>query len=134
MDTNWVKNLIRVGRVSQVDGAACTARVVFNDADESVSYDLPILQPCAKDNAVYSLPDIDTQVVCIFLPNASGKGLNAGYIVGACYSTEDVPQENNTDAKSLRFADGSFIRYEAGNIEIHATGNVVITGTSIRLN
>lgn len=134
MDTNWVKNLIRVGRVSQIDGAACTARVVFNDADESVSYDLPVLQPCAKDNAVYNLPDIDTQVVCIFLPNASGKGLNAGYILGACYSTEDTPKESNADVKSVRFTDGSYIRYADGNIEIHATGNVVISGANIQLN
>lgn len=134
MDINLVKNLIRVGRVSQVDGAACTARVVFNDADESVSYDLPILQPCAKDNAVYSLPDIDTQVVCIFLPNASGKGLNAGYVIGCCYNTEDSPKESSENVKSMHFADGSYIRYADGNIEIHATGNVVISGASIQLN
>ena len=134
MDTNWLKNIIRVGRVSQVDGSACTARVVFGDADNNVSYDLLVLQPCAKDNAAYSLPDIDTQVVCIFLPNASGKGLNAGYVVGACYSSADAPKESAAGVKSMRFADGSYIRYANGNIEIHATGNVVITGASIQLN
>lgn len=134
MDTNLLKNIIRVGRVSNVDGNACTAKVVFGDADNNVSYDLPVLQPCAKDNAAYSLPDIDSQVVCIFLPNASGKGLNAGYVIGACYSSADIPKENDSNVKSIRFADGSFIRYNNGDIEIHATGNVVITGSSIKLN
>ena len=39
MDTNWLRNIIRVGRVSSVNGATCTARVVFNDAEEAVSYE-----------------------------------------------------------------------------------------------
>lgn len=134
MDTNLLKNIIRVGRVSDVNGNTCTAKVVFGDADNNVSYDLPVLQPCAKDNAAYSLPDIDSQVVCIFLPNASGKGLNAGYVIGACYSSTDIPKENDSNAKSIRFADGSFIRYNNGDIEIHATGNVIITGNNIKLN
>lgn len=134
MDTNWLRNIIRVGRVSSVNGAICTARVVFNDAEEAVSYDLPILQPCANVNAAYSLPDIDTQVVCLFLPNPSGKGLNTGYIVGSFYSNVDRPKESDHEIKSMHFADGSYIRYDHGNIEIHAVGDVVITGANIRLN
>lgn len=134
MDTNWLRNIIRVGRVSSVDGSSCTARVVFNDAEDAVSYDLPVLQPCAKDNAAYSLPDIDTQVVCLFLPNPSGKGLNTGFVVGSLYSSVDKSKESDHEVKSIRFSDGSYIRYDHGNIEIHAVGDVVITGANIRLN
>ena len=42
--------------------------------------------------------------------------------------------ENNADVRSITFADGSFIRYESGNIEINATGNVIIKGANILLN
>ena len=36
--------------------------------------------------------------------------------------------------KEIRRPDGSYIRYDHGNIEIHAVGDVVITGANIRLN
>ena len=130
-----IKNLIRVGRVSSVNPSNCTARVVFNAQENNVSYELPVLQLFAKDNKAYSLPDIDTQVVCIYQPDASGKGLTTGYIVGACYSTADTPAENDASVKSMRFADGSFICYDGqGNLEINMTGNVVIKGAKIMLN
>ena len=37
MDTNQLKNLVRVGIVSSVNGAACRARVTFPDKDNLVS-------------------------------------------------------------------------------------------------
>ena len=37
-----VPSLIKIGEVSSIDPAKCTARVVFDDEDSIVSYDLPV--------------------------------------------------------------------------------------------
>lgn len=142
MDTNIVRNMIRIGRVSSVDPACMTARVVFNDKDNDVSYDLPVLAMCARSNKEYHLPDIDTQVVCLFLPNISSKGLTTGFVIGSFYSDVDKPSENGAGIKSIRFADGSYVRYERGNIEVYATenisivadGNIKLKGSRIDIN
>lgn len=136
MDINQLHNIIRIGCVSSVDPQQCTARVTFNDKDGMVSNDLPIIVPCSKSNKAYWLPDIDTQVLCIFLPNPSGNGINDGYIVGAFYSDVDTPAENGPKIKSLKFDDGSYVRYDgAGNIQIHAAGSITITADgSITIN
>lgn len=131
MDTNLVKNLIRVGCVSAVNPSNCSARVVFDDKDYSgnplVSDELPIVIPCSVDNKAYWLPDINTEVLCIMLPNVSGNGLNEGFVLGAVYNETDQPKENAAGVKSIRFSDGSYLRYADGNIEIHASGNITIT-------
>ena len=38
-----LNDLIRIGEVSSINPEKCTARVVFDDDDSIVSYDLPIL-------------------------------------------------------------------------------------------
>lgn len=134
MDINQLKNIIRIGRVSTVDAAACTCKVAFTDKDDLVSQDLPVLQLGSKDNKVYWLPDIDSQVVCIFLPNPSGRGLGSGVILGCIYSTVDQPAENNAGVKSIRFADGSYIRFADGALEIHVTSAIKLTAPRIDLN
>ncbi len=134
MDTNQVKNLIRVGRVSSVNGAACSARVTFGDKDDLVSAELPIVTFCSKETRAYWVPEVDTQVLCVFDPNVSGNGLSAGFVIGAFYSDEDAPAESDADVRGVTFADGSFIRYSNGNIEINAKGNLVLKGANITLN
>ena len=86
MDTNQLKNLIRVGKVSSVNGKTCRARVTFPDKDDLVSDELAVLQIGANGTEGYWVPEVNTQVLCLFLPNASGNGLNAGFILGAYYS------------------------------------------------
>lgn len=142
MDTD-VRSLIRVGRVSSVNAVNCTARVTFDDEDDLVSAELPVIVPCSKDNKAYWLPDIDTQVLCLFLPAMSGKGCNDGFVVGAFYSDVDAPKDNSATAKSIRFKDGSYVHFDGnGNIQLHATGsinisangNITINGARIDLN
>ena len=134
MDTNQVKNLIRVGRVSSVNGAECSARVTFGDKDDLVSAELPVITFGNRGTRAYWVPEVDTQVLCIFDPNVSGNGLSAGFIIGAFYSDEDASVESDADVRSITFADGSFIRYSNGNIEINAKGNLVLKGANITLN
>ncbi len=134
MDINQIKNLIRVGRVSSVNGSECSARVTFGDKDDLVSAELPVITIGSKGTRAYWVPEVDTQVVCIFDPNVSGSGLSPGFIIGAFYSDEDTPVESDASVRSITFADGSFIRYNNGNIEINAKGNLVLKGANITLN
>lgn len=134
MDINQIRNIIRVGKVSSVNPANCTARVTFDDKDDLVSYELPIITLGSRETQAYWLPEIDTQVLCVFLPNPSGKGLSDGFVVGAFYSVEDPPAENATGTKSVIFADGSFIRFSEGTIEINAATAIKLTAPRIDLN
>ena len=134
MDINQIKNLIRIGTVSAVNGESCSARVAFEDKDNMVSAELPIITIGSRQTKAYWLPEVGTQVLCIFQPNASGSGISKGFIIGAFYSTQDAPVERDANARSITFADGSFIRYKDGDIEINAKGKLVLKGSKIFIN
>ncbi len=130
------KNLIRVGRVSAVDPDRATAKVVF-EAQEVVSYDLPIIQRQTLRNKDYYLPDVGEHVVCIFLPTGNADG----FILGAIYTDEDQPPVSSQDKRVVQFEDGTRIEYDrashtltinaVGPINIVAAGNVNVTGDVI---
>lgn len=134
MDTNILKNIIRIGKVSAVDGQSCRASVTFGEQENLVSQWLPVLVMGSKETRGYWLPEVDTQVLCIFLPNTSGQGLKEGFIMGAFYSDVDTPVESDPAVRSITFADGSFVRYSKGNIEIIAKGNITIKGANVFIN
>ena len=134
MDTNILKNVLRIGKVSAVDGASCSARVTFSEQENLVSQWLPVLVIGSKETRGYWVPEVDTQVLCVFLPNTSGQGLKEGFIIGAFYSDVDTPVESDPDVRSVTFVDGSRVRYDHGNIEIVAKGDVIIEGRNIFLN
>lgn len=130
-----LKDVIRIGKVSSVNGANCTATVVFDDRDELVSNELPIITIGSNGTRGYWVPEVETQVLCLFLPNSSGKGTDDGFILGAFYSQADPPAETDPNVRSVVFPDGSKIKFDgAGNLEIIMTGNITIRGKNIFLN
>lgn len=139
MDTNFIKNIIRIGRVSSVDINTNTARVAFSDKDDLVSGNLMIVNRGSLANKDYWIPDIDEQVLCLMMPNKSGLGLNEGFILGSFFSAEDAPQERSADVRAVKFGDGTVIKHDrsTGNLTINATGNISIVaggGVTIRGN
>ena len=76
---------LRFGIVSQINPVSAQARVSFQD-DESTSYWLPVLQTKTFKDKFYAMPDIGEQVACLMDENSED-----GVILGAIYSTEDVP-------------------------------------------
>lgn len=144
MDTNLMKNIVRIGRVSSIDAAANTAKVVFTDKNELVSGELMIVNRGSMADKDYWLPDIDEQVLCLMLPNNSGQGLNAGFILGSFFSAEDVPQENSADVRAVKFGDGTVVKHDrstgtlsikaTGDINIMAAGTVTIQGAAVKIN
>lgn len=135
MDTNQARNMIKIGHVSSVNGKTCTARVTFPDQDDVVSQELPIVTIGSNGTQGYWVPDVDTQVLCVFLPNPSGKGMNDGFIIGAFYSTANPPAESDPNVRSIRVPDGSYIRFDGkGTVEIHAASHLVLTAPKIDIN
>lgn len=128
MDTNFIKNIIRIGRVSSIDVSTNTARVAFSDKDDLVSGNLMIVNRGSMADKDYWMPDIDEQVLCLMLPNKSGQGLNEGFIIGSFFSKEDKPQERSAEVRAIKFGDGTVIKHDrsTGNLTINATGDISI--------
>lgn len=127
-----LKNLIRVGKVSSVDYEKATARVVFFDDDDIVSYDLPVLQKNAFKNKDYCMPDVDECVVCLFLPS----GVATGFILGSVYTGNVAPPEKMADIRTVSFADGTRISYDrkASTLNVTAVGNVNVTASNVTVS
>lgn len=128
MDTNFIKNIIRIGRVSSIDVSTNTARVAFSDKDDLLSGNLMIVNRGSMVDMDYWIPDIDEQVLCLMMPNKSGQGLNEGFIIGSFFSAEDGPQERSADVRAIKFGDGTVIKHDrsTGNLTINATGDISI--------
>ena len=139
-----IKRLIRVGTVSSVNAAAGTVRVAFAAQDDMVTYELPVITRGSKNNKDYWLPDVDEQVLCLFLPNTSGRGVCDGFVLGTFYSSVDAPVENSGDVHAVKYGDGTIIKHDrstgkltinaTGDIDIIAGGKITINGTTINLN
>lgn len=136
MDTDVIKRLVRVGRVSAVNPSRMSARVVFVDMENTVSAELPVLCQGSLKRKQYWLPDIDEQVACLMMPNASGKGSNDGFILGTFFSDADAPIKTGANIRRYDFGDGSYIEHDtaSGNLTINAVGDVIINGANIKLN
>lgn len=132
-----IKRLIRVGTVSSVNAAAGTVRVAFAAQDDMVTYELPVITRGSKNNKDYWLPDVDEQVLCLFLPNTSGRGVCDGFVLGTFYSSVDAPVENSGDVHALKYGDGTIIKHDrsTGKLTINATGDIdIIAGGKVTIN
>ena len=77
----------RVGIVSSADPAKCTAKVYFEELDDSVSYDLKVLVRNTTGAKDFWIPNVGEAVVCLFLDN----GIETGFILGSFYNDIDKP-------------------------------------------
>lgn len=135
-------NILRVGIVSSIDPVAGTARVAFKDRSNLLSYDLPVLTKNTVDNKDYWMPDINEQVLCVFLP----IGLEAGFIIGGFYSKNVKPPASTEDERAIEFKDGTRISYyreshrlqidipeDSGEVVINCAGSVTVNSPKIDL-
>ena len=130
-----LENLIFTAVVCEQNAAQATVKVTREDKGNKVSNDMFVLQRGTKATKDFWMPAIDDEVLCIQAPNFSGKGTGDGFVLGAIYSSVDKPRETDSKARSVHFADGSYVKSDgAGNMEIHAAGNLTITGAMIYIN
>ena len=131
---------VRIGKVTSIDPAAGTARVVLPDSDGVVSYNLPVLFQKTQDDKFYTMPDLGEQVLCLFLPN----GQEQGFILGSFFSQMDSPPVNDPDKTHIKFKDGTILEYDRkghkltanvkGAVDIISTGPINIqSGDSITM-
>lgn len=137
-----VGNLFQIGKVTSVNDAAGTCRVVMPDADNMESFDLRVLQAKTHQDKQYIMPDVGEMVLCAFLPS----GNEQGFVLGAYYSVTDPVPVTTRNKWHVRFRDGATIEYDKkahvlsavipGDATIKTTGNIAataegtITGTS----
>lgn len=114
--------MLRFGIVSQINPVLAQARVSFQD-DESTSYWLPVLQTKTFKDKFYAMPDIGEQVACLMDENSED-----GVILGAIYSTEDVPVVTSEKQLSLNLENNSLINIDK------ETNSLNITFENINLN
>ena len=119
-------DLIKIGEVSSVDPEKCTARVVFDDEDSLVSYDLQILQRNTSENQDYQMVHPGEDVVCLFL----GPGQEDGFIIGSLYAGEIKPPEASLDRRTVVFSDDTRVCYDRQDHKL----TVTIEGTEIVFN
>src|SRR5699024_7332645 len=88
------------------------------------------------------MPDINDQVLCIFLP----IGLEAGFIIGGFYSKNVKPPASTEDERAVAFKDGTRISYDreshrlqidipedSGEVVINAAGSATAPSPKIDL-
>lgn len=113
----------KIGEVSSINPVKCTARVIFDDENSMVTYDLPIMQRNSLGNRDYQMPDIGEDVLCLF----RSDGFEDGVIIGSFYAGDVEPPETTADCRTVVFKDGTRICYDRA---AH-TLTVTIAGTEI---
>lgn len=104
----------KTGIVSSINRENASARVYFEDMDDTVSPELKVLFPCTMNTKFFWMPEVGQTVVCLL----SEDEPITGYILSSFYSDEDkVPDEflTSEDIDGVRFPDGSFITYDSIN-------------------
>lgn len=114
--------MLRFGIISQINPNLAQARVNFGD-DDSTSFWLPILQTKTLKDKFYSIPDVGEQVACLMDDNSED-----GVILGAVYSTEDIPVVTSEKQISLNLENNSLINIDK------ETNSLNITFENINLN
>lgn len=133
MESVDLNQIVRIGTISSIDPSTATARVLFEDRDDQVSFDLSLLFSRTKGTQDYFTLEVGEEVVCLFRPNA----LEEGYILGAYYNKnkpETIP-ENNEHKRLVKFKDGTLIEYdsEQSKLTIESNGAINVTASSINI-
>lgn len=120
---------LRYGKVSSVDLQKGTARIVFEDRDDAVTAELPVLQKNTMQNKFYWMPQVGETAACLFATDEQETGV----IIGTIYSEVDMPPSDAGAGKvdGVWFEDGTVIKYdhESKTLDIKLTGDLTVTAT-----
>lgn len=120
---------LRYGKVSSVDLQKGTARIVFEDRDDAVTAELPVLQKNTMQNKFYWMPQVGETAACLFATDEQETGV----IIGTIYSEVDMPPPDAAAGKvdGVWFEDGTVIKYDhkSKTLDIKLTGDLTVTAT-----
>lgn len=101
--------MLRFGNISSVDTERGLARVRFEE-DDIVTALLPMIGARTSKDKFYAMPDVGEHVACLMDEYAEN-----GVILGAIYSTKNVPGEvKGQDKIGVEFASGDLIEQDRG--------------------
>lgn len=124
VEREGIMNEIRVGKVSSINYAAGTVRVVYQDKSEKGTAELPVF--CGMGE--YQMPKIDDQVLVLHLSNDSSIGI----VMGGFWSNKKSPMQSGPGTYQKKFNDEgtAFIQLLAGNNLTIRADEVVLQGTA----
>ena len=127
------QSLIRYGKISAVYPERASARVVYDDKENLVSAELPILQPACLQSRFYSLPKVGDNVVTLSYPNGED---GAGVIIGSFYSEVNKPPTTDGNKLMLNISDKLIIEFDESTSEltINCKGRIRINGKRVDIN
>lgn len=97
-----MQDIIRRGTVSNVDYENGTVKVVYEDRDDSVSFDLPLF------SFEFNPPEIGDMVIAIFLSNDTTEG----FVIGKPYNTNNRPSNGKKNIIRKDFDADNFLEYD----------------------
>jgi phage baseplate assembly protein V len=114
--------MLRYGNISQINASKGLARVHFDDVD-IVSGWLPIIVPRTNTDKQVDPMEEGEHVACLM----DSRDEN-GVILGAIYSTQDIPPTDaGADTFIRKFADGTIIKYDRGATHEYSITNDTLT-------
>lgn len=120
---------LRYGKVSSVNLQKGTARIAFEDRDDAVTAELPVLQKNTMQNKFYWMPQVGETAACLYATNEEETGV----IIGTIYSEVDMPPpEAGTDkVYGIWFEDGTVVKYNqtTKTLDVNSSGDLNITAT-----
>lgn len=125
------KEEVRVGRVSAVNYNAGTISVVYEDRDNAVTKDVPML------SHEYMMPDVGMKVHINHLSN----GTEYATCIGPFWNEENPPCEGGQGLYRKDFSrtngawDGTcYIKFKDGKLTIHNDGPILIEASRVDIN
>lgn len=109
----------QTGIISDIDEVKVCVRVMLPECDDLRTNWLPILQRNTQDNKDYWLPDVGEQVVVLLDDNGED-----GVVLGAVYSSIDIPPVTNKDKRYVRFADAASFEYDRKTHRLTINGGI----------
>lgn len=104
--------MLRTAKVSSVDYAAGTMQVTYEDDDNSVSNDYPMMA------GTYHMPAPGDMVQVL----EDAAGAERGVVLGRAYSKQNPPPEGGAGIYRQELGDGIYLRQQGGTFLISANG------------
>lgn len=121
MAANLLAELVKIGECSTVDHETGTLTVTFQDRQNTVTRDIPVIF-AGGFGAGNGMPKEGDTVVCLML----GNGLSNGVCLGVI--PDSVP--GTADQQGVYFEDGSYVYYDRAQkkLMVKAASGVQIDG------
>jgi len=113
-------NEIRIGKVSFVNYAAGTVRVVYPDRSDKSTAELPVFCGFGKE---YQMPDVGDLVLVVHLSNDSSMGI----AMGKFWNQSMAPKKSGADVyyKEFQKEGAAFLEAAAGIMRLHAASLIL---------